>query len=139
VIADGGSPHSLGWQTEAEALDSETFSKLLAPALRHSRSLHTFYFEGCEWKDLHLSVQHNHSIILCVGPEKTGCNFSDSLLFNRVSECRCLYDRILLSRLAFSLCADFALELEPCGAGSELCAIHRSNGVGTPLLHSASH
>jgi hypothetical protein len=84
VIADGDSLYSLRWQNGAEPIDSETCIRLLAPALHQSRSLHTFYFDGCVPEDLHLSVQQNHSIILC-GGSGDASDFSDSLLFNRVS------------------------------------------------------
>jgi hypothetical protein len=108
--------------------------------LLHRDQLHTFVHTSLPAEYIRADLQRNHSIIACE-PRFGNSGFRGPLLFNRVRpsalNTTSAVHHLMLS--ANSMEADLALELEPCGAGSELRRIDCSNGVCTALLHSAAH
>jgi hypothetical protein len=126
--------HMCVFRSHLQGVDGETWSREYGAALLRTTTLHTFDYDLMDPSRLREAAQRNHSlIVLCEESD-----FDALLLFNRVS------DPLSASPLARSevwlrwIRPDFALELEPCGAGSELRSFHRSNGVCTALLHSAA-
>ncbi len=115
-------------------------TEVYATALSQHKHLHRFWIDVLRPADLEEALVCNHSLIAGVGDDKS--DIPGLLQYNRVrTVCACVRVRVWSDVILFCghfLVSDFALELEPCGAGSEFCAIHRSNGVCTALLRAAS-